>query len=156
MPWSEKVTEQFVFGKCKGFLMLCTTFRELTLGQFCSLSVRVQIYIFCLPAKPPICHARGCPGQECFCSSHHTWQVCFFPPEKKALYYSLESIGWKGMPSSAQIRDHREGKTQKSNFCLKEKRAFLASLLMTSLGVGPIVSMSWCLRKLKKCLLTSV
>lgn len=27
---------------------------------------------------------------------------------------------------------------------------------MTSLGVGPIISMSWCLRKLKKCLLTSV
>lgn len=36
--------------------------------------------------------------------------------------------GWKGTPSSPQIRDNREEKTYKSNSYLKEKRDFVISV----------------------------
>lgn len=121
MPWSEKVNEQFGFGKCREFLMLCTTVRVLRLGQFCFLSVRVQIYIFCFPAKNPYLPHQRLPWARMFLLFPPHLPDVVFPTRKKhfSIHQRVMNRGWRGTPSSPQIRDNWEEKIQKSNSYLK-------------------------------------
>lgn len=119
--------------------------------QFCFLSGRVRIYIFCFPAEPCSCQVKVCPGQERLCPSFIPGRCrggCFFPPSNSTLLW-LGNKAWKeeSLTNSAQIRDHRKGETQESNSCLgkkkKKKKKFFCIFAKNFFTCGVLCLSNW-------------